>query len=233
MKNLELGFKLWDTFDIYIWERGRELIFTLDADIFTQPTASWKCQLSHVKIDAVTHAQVQIMAFYPLIIVFLLWKLLNIAPVVNALEFSWPLVVSFASHIHWNIWFQVKYELSHCRMHAIHPTWIRPHLSVITHLNISNNKLKQLDVCIPWTLRSLMHLDVSHNQLSKLLAPDNTEDIICDRLIRWWWWWGWWWWWWWDGVCDHSGGGDEDNYNDVFIMIIWCSGDDSVKQCDD
>ena len=40
MKNLELGFKLWDTFDIYIWERGRALIFTLDADIFTQPTAS-------------------------------------------------------------------------------------------------------------------------------------------------------------------------------------------------
>ena len=41
---------------ISVFEHGVEnRFFTLTADIFTQPTASWKYQFSRVKIDAVMH----------------------------------------------------------------------------------------------------------------------------------------------------------------------------------
>ena len=77
----------------------------------------------------------------------------------------------------------MEYNLSRCKVHAIHPAWIRPHLSDITHINLSNNMLRHLDLCVPWTLRNLLHLDISHNQISRLLAPDKAEDIICHRLF--------------------------------------------------
>ncbi|XP_070204815.1 leucine-rich repeat serine/threonine-protein kinase 1-like isoform X2 [Littorina saxatilis] len=77
---------------------------------------------------------------------------------------------------------EVKYNLRGVNIHTVHPVWIKPLLDEITHLDLSKNKLKKLDLCIPWGMRNLQHLDISHNRLVRLEAPQYAEDIVCHRL---------------------------------------------------
>ncbi|KAL8598085.1 hypothetical protein ACOMHN_030371 [Nucella lapillus] len=78
---------------------------------------------------------------------------------------------------------EVRYSLRSVGTHVLQPTWLHPHLSLITHLDLQANRLQGLPLCVPWAMRALQHLDVSHNRLSTLPDPGCLlGDIECDNL---------------------------------------------------
>nr|KAG5709901.1 hypothetical protein BaRGS_029943 [Batillaria attramentaria] len=77
---------------------------------------------------------------------------------------------------------EVRYKLHKAQVHMVHPVWLQPWLTSITHLDLSNNKLRQLPDCVPWSLPNLIYINVSHNLLAKLQPPREADGVLCQRL---------------------------------------------------
>lgn len=77
---------------------------------------------------------------------------------------------------------EVRYSLRKAQVHVVHPLWLQPWLTTITHLDLRHNKLRQLPSCVPWALPNLIYINASHNHLTKLLPPPSGEEALCQRL---------------------------------------------------
>ncbi|XP_025078054.1 protein flightless-1-like [Pomacea canaliculata] len=77
---------------------------------------------------------------------------------------------------------EVKYILKRSGVHFIHQSWLFPLTSSLTTVILRENKIVQLESCLPWLMPNLIHLDVSHNALVKFLGPSDPSEILCQRL---------------------------------------------------
>ncbi|KAM8889549.1 leucine-rich repeat serine/threonine-protein kinase 1 isoform 3-T3 [Synchiropus picturatus] len=62
--------------------------------------------------------------------------------------------------------------------------WFMDFSSVITHLDLSSNRLATLPSVMPWGLIHLSDLNLSNNQLKQLPPAASSREVICTRLQR-------------------------------------------------
>ncbi|XP_067665270.1 leucine-rich repeat serine/threonine-protein kinase 1-like isoform X1 [Haliotis asinina] len=72
-------------------------------------------------------------------------------------------------------------SMSHQHLARVHPLWFEPHLTHLTEVDLSDNRLKTLPLEIPWSMPHIKVLNVCKNRLKDFSGP-SSDDGTCLNL---------------------------------------------------